>query len=157
MAVTPKALSDDEAMEHALEAARRAAREGDVPIGAVALRGGEVLAVAANRREADTDPTAHAEILVLRRAAEVLGTWRLDDVTVVATLEPCAMCAGALVNARVGRLVIGAMDEKAGAAGSRYNLLADPRLNHEVPVTVGVRAEECAQLLREFFGERRAG
>ena len=149
------ALSNAEAMGLALEAARRAASDGEVPVGAVALRNGEVLCVAANSRETATDPTAHAEIELLRQAADLLGTWRLDEVTVVVTLEPCAMCAGALLNARVPHVVIGAMDPKAGAVGSRYNLLSDPRLNHEAEITVGVRAEECAQLLRAFFAERR--
>jgi tRNA(adenine34) deaminase len=148
-------LSDAEAMGLALEAARGAALRGDVPVGAVALRNGEVLAVAGNRREADHDPTAHAEVLVLREAADLLGTWRLDDVVIVVTLEPCAMCAGALLNARIPRVVIGAMDPKAGAVGSRYQLLGDPRLNHEADVTVGVRSSECAELLREFFAGHR--
>jgi len=142
-------------MGRALEAAAAAAADGDVPVGAVALLHGEVLAVAGNRREADADPTAHAEVLVLREAAAALGTWRLDEVTVVVTLEPCAMCAGAMVSARVGRVVIGAMDERAGAVGSRYNLLDDPRLNHAAEVVVGVRAEESAMLLRSFFAQRR--
>ena len=144
-----------EAMEQALDAARIAGSAGDVPVGAVALHEGAVIAVAGNRRHAAGDPTAHAEVLVLRAAAEALGSWRLDDVTVVVTLEPCAMCAGALVNARVGRVVIGAMDDKAGAVGSRYNLLDDPRLNHTAEVVVGVRAEESADLLRSFFSARR--
>lgn len=144
-----------EAMEQALDAARIAGSAGDVPVGAVALHEGSVIAVAGNRRHAAGDPTAHAEVLVLRAAAEALGRWRLDDVTVVVTLEPCAMCAGALVNARVGRVVIGAMDDKAGAVGSRYNLLDDPRLNHTAEVVVGVRAEESADLLRSFFSARR--
>jgi len=142
-------------MGRALEAAAAAAADGDVPVGAVALLHGEVLAVAGNRREADADPTAHAEVLVLREAAAALGSWRLDEVTVVVTLEPCAMCAGAMVSARVGRVVIGAMDERAGAVGSRYNLLDDPRLNHTAEVVVGVRAEESAALLRSFFAQRR--
>lgn len=144
-------------MSRALSAARSAGSAGDVPVGAVVLRDGEIVAVAANRREVDRDPTAHAEVLALRSAAEALGTWRLDDVTLVVTLEPCAMCAGAIVNARVGRVVIGAMDEKAGAAGSRYNLLDDPRLNHTAEVIVGVRADESASLLQEFFAARRSG
>ena len=144
-------------MQRALSAARSAGSAGDVPVGAVALRGGEILAVAGNRRQVDQDPTAHAEILVLRAAAEALGTWRLDDVTLVVTLEPCAMCAGAIVNARVGTVVVGAMDEKAGAAGSRYNLLDDPRLNHTARVIVGIRADESALLLQEFFADRRSG
>ncbi len=142
-------------MARALSAARSAGSAGDVPVGAVVLRHGEILAVAGNRREADQDPTAHAEVLALRAAAEALGTWRLDDVTLVVTLEPCAMCAGAIVSARVGRVVIGAMDEKAGAAGSRYNLLDDPRLNHAAEVVVGVRAAESSELLSAFFAARR--
>jgi tRNA(adenine34) deaminase len=142
-------------MARALDAAREAATWGDVPVGAVALREGRLIAVAANRREIDRDPTAHAELLVVRESAEALGRWRLDDVTVVVTLEPCTMCAGALLSARIGRVVIGAMDEKAGAVGSRYNVLADPRLNHMPDVVVGVRSEESAELLREFFASRR--
>jgi tRNA(adenine34) deaminase len=114
-----------------------------------------VIATAANRREADADPTAHAEVLALRAAAAALGTWRLTSATLVVTLEPCAMCAGALVNARVARLVYGATDAKAGAAGSLYNLCVDPRLNHEVDVTWGVRNEECASLLSSWFSQRR--
>ncbi len=148
-------MSDFDAMGHALDAARGAGEAGDVPVGAVAVVDGRVIAVAANQREVDHDPTAHAEVLVLRQAAAALGRWRLDEVTVLVTLEPCIMCAGALLNARVHRLVIGAMDEKAGAVGSRYNVLADPRLNHEVAVSVGVRSEESAELLREFFASRR--
>ena len=148
-------MSDFDAMGLALDAARLAFEAGDVPVGAVALLNGEVIAVAANKREVDRDPTAHAEVLVLRQAAAALGRWRLDGVTVVVTLEPCVMCAGALLSARVHRLVVGAMDEKAGAVGSRYNVLADPRLNHEVTVSVGVRSEESAELLREFFASRR--
>jgi tRNA(adenine34) deaminase len=149
------AASDDASMRLALEAAHAAAARGDVPVGAVALRDGLVLATAGNAREELADPTAHAEILVLRAAAAVLGRWRLDDVTVVVTLEPCAMCAGALVNARVARLVFGAADPKAGAAGSRYNLCSDPRLNHEVAVTSGVLEAACASVLSAFFEERR--
>lgn len=148
--------SVDGAMARALDAAREAAARADVPVGAVALREGRLIAVAGNRREADHDPTAHAELLVLREAADALGRWRLDDVTVVVTLEPCAMCAGALLNARVGKVVIGAMDERFGAAGSRYNLLADPRMNHSPELVVGVGAEESAELLREFFAGRRS-
>jgi tRNA(adenine34) deaminase len=148
-------LDDVAAMRLALDAARDAGQAGDVPVGAVALRHGMVLAVARNARERRIDPTAHAEVEVLRAAASALGTWRLDDVTVVVTLEPCAMCAGALVAARVGRLVLGALDPKAGAVGSLYNLVADPRLNHEVPVTYGVLEAECAEVLRAFFAARR--
>jgi tRNA(adenine34) deaminase len=148
-------VDDAGAMGLALEAAREAASRGDVPVGAVVLRRGEVIAVAANRREADGDPTAHAEILALRQASELLGTWRLEDCELIVTLEPCAMCAGALLSARVARVVIGAMDDKAGAVGSRYNLLSDPRLNHEVVQSTGLRAEESAAMLRAFFAERR--
>jgi tRNA(adenine34) deaminase len=155
MDATGEQCSDDGAMALALDEARQAGAAGDVPVGAVALRNGRIIAAAGNRRERDTDPTAHAEILVLREAAAALGRWRLDDVTVVVTLEPCAMCAGALVHARVARVVVGAMDEKAGAVGSRYNLLSDPRLNHEIDVTVGVRGEEASELLQRFFADRR--
>jgi tRNA(adenine34) deaminase len=142
-------------MRAALVAAREAASHGDVPVGAVALVEGRVVAGAGNERERAADPSAHAELLVVRRAAAALGRWRLDDVTVVVTLEPCAMCAGALVNARVRRVVYGASDPKAGAVGTLYNLCSDPRLNHEVEVTIGVLAEECSALLAEFFAARR--
>jgi tRNA(adenine34) deaminase len=140
----------------ALAEARRALEHGDVPVGAVALVGGEVVAADHNRREELNDPTAHAELLVLRSAAAVVGGWRLGDVTLVVTLEPCPMCAGALVAARLGRLVFGAADPRAGACGSLYNLCSDPRLNHDVPVTHGVRAAESAELLAQFFAGRRA-
>jgi tRNA(adenine34) deaminase len=144
-----------EAMRVALDEARAAVAHGDVPVGAVALVRDEIVARAHNERERRGDPTAHAELLALRAAAEVLGTWRLDDVTMVVTLEPCPMCAGALVAARVGQLVFGARDPRAGACGSLYNLCSDPRLNHELPVTGGVLADDAAQLLREFFAVRR--
>ena len=127
-----------------------------MPVGAVVVSGGRVVGAAGNRREADGDPTAHAEILALRQAAAALGIWRLSDATVYATLEPCPMCAGALVAARVHRLVFAAPDPKAGACGSLYNLCADPRLNHELIVVPGVGEEECATLLREWFAGRRA-
>ena len=146
---------DDAAMTVALDEARAAPAHGDVPVGAVAVVGGVVVARAHNERELRRDPTAHAEILVLRAAAEAVGGWRLGDVTLVVTLEPCPMCAGALVAARVGRLVFGAADPRAGACGSLYNLCADPRLNHELPVTHGVRADESAALLAAFFADRR--
>ncbi len=149
-------LDDASAMAIALDEARSALDHGDVPVGAVAVVGGQVVARAHNERELRGDPTAHAEILVLRAAAEAVGGWRLSDVTLVVTLEPCPMCAGALVAARVGRLVFGAADPRAGACGSLYNLCADPRLNHELPVTGGVRADESAALLAAFFAERRA-
>jgi tRNA(adenine34) deaminase len=148
-------LSDDEAMGVALEEAAMAPHHGDVPVGAVALVGGTVVARGHNQREQAADPTAHAELVVLRAAATAAGSWRLHDVTLVVTLEPCPMCAGALVAARVGRLVFGATDPRAGAAGSLYNLCVDPRLNHELPVTPGVRADEAAALLTAFFASRR--
>jgi tRNA(adenine34) deaminase len=141
----------------ALARAERSGRAGEVPVGAVVLRGGEVLSTAGNKREGRGDPTAHAEILALGAAAARLGTWRLDEATLVVTLEPCPMCAGALVAARIGRLVFGAADPKAGACGSLYNLSCDPRLNHEFPVTAGVRSAECAELLTAFFSARRNG
>jgi tRNA(adenine34) deaminase len=146
---------DEEMMKLALEEARAASSWGDVPIGAVVTRGDDVLARAGNAREREQDPTAHAEILALRAAAERLGTWRLEGCTLYVTLEPCAMCAGALVLARVDRLAFGAKDDKAGFAGSLGDLVRDPRLNHAVEVEPGVLAEECGEILREFFRERR--
>ena len=142
-------------MTIALEEARVASSWGDVPIGAVVTRDDEVLARAGNAREREQDPTAHAEVLALRRAAQRLSTWRLEGCTLYVTLEPCAMCAGALVLARVGRLVFGAKDDKAGFAGSLGDLVRDPRLNHTVEVESGVLAEECGEVLRAFFRERR--
>jgi tRNA(adenine34) deaminase len=150
-------LSDDEAMGLALEEAAAAPGHGDVPVGAVAVLGATVLARRHNERELAQDPTAHAEVLALGDAARVLGTWRLSDVTLFVTLEPCPMCAGALVASRLGRLVFGTPDPKAGACGSLYNLSADPRLNHEFPVTAGVRQPECAALLTGFFKGQRPG
>ena len=150
------ALSDSQFMNQALEAARHAAGHDDVPVGCVLVRGGELLAVGENRREVDHAPTAHAEVVALRAAAQRLGHWRMDDVTAYVTLEPCVMCAGALLNARVDRVVIGAMDEKAGGVGSRYNLLCDPRLLHEASVTYDVSSAESAALLRQFFERRRS-
>jgi tRNA(adenine34) deaminase len=143
-------------MALALEEAARALDHDDVPVGAVALVDGRPVARRHNERELAGDPTAHAELLVLRDAAAVVGGWRLGAVTLVVTLEPCPMCAGALVAARVGRLVFGAADPRAGAAGSLYNLCADPRLNHELPVTAGIRAAESAALLEAFFAARRS-
>lgn len=140
----------------ALDEARAAEGHGDVPIGAVVVGpDGRVVARAGNRREADGDPTAHAEILALREAAKVAGSWHLEPFTLYVTLEPCAMCAGAAVNARLGRLAYGAADPKAGFAGSLGNLPGDPRLNHRVPVTAGLLAEECGESLRAFFRARR--
>ena len=148
---------DSQFMDHALREARRALEARDVPVGAVVVDAeGKVLATAYNEREARADPTAHAEILALRRAAAERKSWRLDGCTAYVTLEPCPMCAGALVAARVKRLVYGAADPKAGAALSLYNICADPRLNHEVEVTWGIREEESAALLREFFKAQRA-
>ncbi|HEU4840029.1 MAG TPA: tRNA adenosine(34) deaminase TadA [Ilumatobacteraceae bacterium] len=149
-------VTDDVAMGRALAEARLALDHGDVPIGAVVLRDGDVIASRHNERELTGDPTAHAEVLALRDAAAVVGHWRLDECTLVVTLEPCVMCAGAVVNARVGRLVYGATDPKAGAAGSLYDVPADTRLNHRPPVTRGVRAGECGDLLRAFFAARRS-
>jgi tRNA(Arg) A34 adenosine deaminase TadA len=148
-------MDDHEAMGLALAQARAAAAIGEVPVGAVVVVDGEVVASAHNRREADADPTAHAEVLALRAAGEALGTWRLESATLYVTLEPCAMCAGAAVSARLGRIVYGATDPKAGAVGSLYNLACDPRLNHEVPWEFGVRADECAEVLARFFADRR--
>lgn len=142
-------------MEVALEEARLAGAGGDVPVGAVALWEGEVIGRGRNEREKLGDPTAHAELLALRKASQALGTWRLEAVTLVVTLEPCAMCAGALVAGRVGHLVFATVDPKAGACGSLYNLCADPRLNHEVEVTTGVLAGAAGDLLRDFFARRR--
>ena len=145
-----------QAMDLALEQARRAELHGDVPIGAAILREGEPLALAGNERELRRDPTAHAEILAIRAAAEALGGWRLPETTLYVTLEPCAMCAGAIVLARIPTVVIGAPDPKAGAAGSVLDVLAEPALNHRPQVISGVRADECAALLREFFQTRRS-
>lgn len=142
-------------MRLALAEAHLALAHDDVPVGAVAVAGGGVVASAHNERELRSDPTAHAEVLALRAAAEHLGRWRLQDVTIYATVEPCPMCAGALVAARVLRVVYGAPDEKAGAAYSLYNILQDPRLNHECRLTTGVLAEDCAALIQEFFRARR--
>jgi tRNA(adenine34) deaminase len=148
-------VDDTAAMRLALEEAAAAAAHEDVPIGAVALVDGEVVARRHNERELTGDPTAHAELLCLRDAAAARGGWRLDGVTLVVSLEPCPMCAGALWAARIDRLVYGAADLKAGATGSLYNLCADPRLNHEVDVTHGVLADESTALLHRFYADRR--
>jgi tRNA(adenine34) deaminase len=148
----PVGPGDEAGMDAALALARSAARTGDVPVGAVVIsRSGEVLGRGSNAREATGDPTAHAEILALREASARLGTWRLDGCTLVVTLEPCTMCAGALVLARVARLVLGAWDPKAGAAGSVRDVVRDARLNHRVEVVGGVREAECGDLLRDYF------
>lgn len=138
-------------MSQAIEEARLAAAMGEVPIGAVVVNAGRIIAWAHNRRETDNDPTAHAEILAIKSTAKQLGTWRLSGCTIYVTLEPCAMCAGAIVNARVSRLVFGPYDPKAGAMGSLYNLGSDPRLNHEVEITPLVLEEISSNLLGEFF------
>jgi tRNA(adenine34) deaminase len=148
-------MTDDAAMALALAEAELAVSHGDVPVGAVVLVGGEVVAARHNEREHAGDPTAHAELLALRDAAKSLGDWRLVDATLVVTLEPCPMCAGAAVAARLQRLVFGAPDPKAGACGSLYNLCADPRLNHEVEVTAGVQRDRVSQLLTTFFASQR--
>jgi tRNA(adenine34) deaminase len=142
-------------MEAAIEQARSALDHDDVPVGAVVVRAGTIIAARHNERELTGDPSAHAEMLAIRDAAAGVGTWRLDDCTLVVTLEPCPMCAGAMVNARIGRLVYGATDPKAGAAGSLMNLVGDPRLNHRLPVVSGVDADRCAALLVDFFAARR--
>jgi tRNA(adenine34) deaminase len=145
----------DEAMRAALSEARAAVEHGDVPVGAVVLLDGEVVAARHNERELTGDPTAHAEILAMRDAAAHIGHWRLLDCTLVVTLEPCTMCAGAMVNARLGRLVFGAHDPKAGAAGSVFDITGTSQLNHRVPVESGVLADECGRVLKDFFGARR--
>jgi tRNA(adenine34) deaminase len=146
---------DERLMEIAIERARAAEQHGDVPIGAVIARAGEPLAAAGNERELRGDPTAHAELLAIRAAAEELGGWRLPDTVLYVTLEPCAMCAGAIVLARVPEVVFGTADPKAGAAGSVLDVLAEPALNHRPAVSGGLREEECAELLRGFFASRR--
>jgi len=149
-------MSPDDAMALALEEAEAAAAAGDVPVGAVVLGpDGTLLARRHNERELRRDPVAHAELLAVQDAAAVLGDWRLTGCTVVVTLEPCPMCAGALVAARVGTVVFGAADPKAGACGTLYNLCVDPRLNHEVAVVPGVRSEACSAVLSAFFAGRR--
>jgi tRNA(adenine34) deaminase len=155
MAAEVEAGQHERLMGVAIEQARRAERHGDVPIGAAIARDGELLATAGNERELRRDPTAHAEVLAIRAAAEVLGGWRLAETVLYVTLEPCAMCAGAAVLARVPLVVYGAADPKAGAAGSVLDVLGEPRLNHRPEVLGGVRAEECAALLSEFFISRR--
>jgi len=142
-------------MRAALDEARSAAASGDVPVGAIVVQGDVVLARAANRTVRDQDPTAHAEILAIRAASAALGRWRLEDCTLYVTLEPCAMCAGAIVLGRVSRVVIGAWDPKAGMAGSVGDLLRHPRLNHRPEVAGGLLDDECGALLRDFFAARR--
>ena len=146
---------DEFFMRLAIREAERAAEHDDVPIGAVVVRDGEVIAAGHNERELRQDPTAHAEILALREAARALGVWRVLDSVLYVTLEPCAMCAGAIVLARVPRVVYGCADPKAGAAGSVLDVLAEPRLNHRPDVAGGLLADECAALLTDFFASRR--
>lgn len=149
-------MNDPDAIGVALDVARAALTTGDVPVGAVVLGpAGEILASAANAREAACDPTAHAEVLALRAAGQRLGSWQLVGCTLAVTLEPCTMCAGAIVLARVARVVFGTWDPKAGAAGSLWDVLRDRRLNHRPEVVGGVRAAECAALLDDFFAARR--
>jgi tRNA(adenine34) deaminase len=145
-------------MSRALALAARAAEMGEVPVGAIVYRTatGQVLSEGFNRREIDKDPSAHAEYVAIQAACKAIGDWRLNDCTLVVTLEPCAMCAGLIVNARVGRLVFGAADPKAGAVRSLFRLADDPRLNHRAEIIPGVRASECSSLLRDFFRSLRA-
>ncbi|HSB56065.1 MAG TPA: tRNA adenosine(34) deaminase TadA [Gemmatimonadales bacterium] len=153
--IPEQAADDTRFMDMALDEADRAAAAGEVPVGAVIVLDGRVIARGHNAPIAQRDPTAHAEITALRAAARELGNYRLPGVTLYSTVEPCAMCCGAVVHARVARLVYGAADPKAGAAGSLYNFAADPRLNHTTEVVGGVRAAECAALLTDFFARRR--
>jgi len=155
-AETIAAMSDERFMRDALRSARRAAVHRDVPIGAVVVKDGVVVSRGRNRREVDQDPTAHAELVAIRRAARRLGSWRLSGCTLYVTLEPCAMCAGAIVLARLPRLVFGAHDPKAGFVGSLGDLCRDARLNHRLEVTSGVLGEECGHVLVSFFREKRA-
>lgn len=147
---------DVQAMTLALDEARAALATGDVPVGAVVLdSAGNVIAHGRNMREAEHDPTGHAEIVALRAAAAAIGSWRLDGCTLVVTLEPCTMCAGAIVGARIARLVFGAVDDKAGAVGSLWDVVRDRRLNHRPEVVAGVLADECGALMTSFFKEQR--
>ncbi len=149
-------VADDHAsMRLALDLANAAGQIGEIPVGAVVVRDGMVIAARHNERETTHDPTAHAEVLALRDAAQAIGQWRLNDCTLVVTLEPCVMCAGALINARIGKLVYGAADLKGGATASLYNVCADPRLNHEPVVIHGVCDQESGLLLQEFFARKR--
>lgn len=146
---------DQHAMRLALREAQQAADEGEVPVGAIIVREGAIVAAAHNQREALRDPTAHAEMVAITQAAESLGGWRLEGCTLYVTLEPCPMCAGGIIQARIPRVVYGAADPKAGAAESLYTILTDERLNHRCEVTRGVLADECGQILKAFFADRR--
>ena len=155
---TPADLTDEDIdgwMSIALEEARHAETHGDVPVGAIVVREHQVIARRHNERELTGDPTAHAEVLALRDAAAVVGNWHLEECVLVVTLEPCVMCAGAMVNSRLGMLIYGATDPKAGASGSCFDLTDSAVLNHRVPRVEGIRMEECSQLLKEFFAARR--
>jgi tRNA(adenine34) deaminase len=156
MSLTVRPRSDVDFMRRALELADAAEASGEVPVGAVLVRGDAIIAEGANRPIASSDPTAHAEIEALRAGGQVIGSYRLTDTTLYVTLEPCAMCAAAIVHARVKRLVFGAWDSRAGAAGSIVDVFTLPGLNHRVDVFGGVLAEECTQRLKQFFGQRRA-
>lgn len=149
-------MTHEEAMRIALEEAKLAAAKGDVPVGAVILHNGEIIAQRHNEREASNDPTAHAEVLALQDASRKLNSWRLSECTLVVTLEPCVMCAGATQSARIGRLVYGAANFEAGATATLYNVMSDPRLGHNPPVEHGVLADESAALLKEFFASKRS-
>ena len=149
-------MTHEEAMRIALQEAALAAAKGDVPVGAVVLHNGEIIAQRHNEREASNDPTAHAEVLALQDASRVLNSWRLSECTLVVTLEPCVMCAGATQSARIGRLVYGAANFEAGATATLYNVMSDPRLGHNPPVEHGVLADESAALLKEFFASKRS-
>jgi tRNA(adenine34) deaminase len=155
VAASPLAI-DEQYIRNALDLAREAIKRNEVPIGAVVVRDGSILAAATNRTIRDQDPTAHAELLAIREASSKLDTWRLDDCTLYVTLEPCAMCAGAIVLSRMKRVVFGAWDAKGGMAGSVGDLLRHPRLNHRPEVRAGVLADECAHLLEQFFQRQRA-
>ena len=148
-------MTHEEAMHIALQEAALAAAKGDVPVGAVVLHNGEIIAQRHNEREASNDPTAHAEVLALQDASRKLNSWRLSECTLVVTLEPCVMCAGATQSARIGRLVYGAANFEAGATATLYNVMSDPRLGHNPPVEHGVLADESAALLKEFFASKR--
>ena len=151
-------MTPDDLIQLAIEQARIALHHDEVPIGAVLYHApsGRLIARAHNRRILDRDPTAHAEILAIRQAAQAMGDWRLEDTILAVTLEPCPMCAGAIVNARIPRLIYGCPDSKAGAVATLYQLCSDARLNHRVEITAGVLADECARLLTEFFAAKRA-
>jgi tRNA(adenine34) deaminase len=147
---------DERFMQLALNEAEKAAEEGETPIGAVAVLNRKIIAKARNKREIWNDPTAHAEIIALKKSAKKLNRWRLTGLTLYVTLEPCAMCAGAMVLARIDRLVFGCTDPKAGACGTLYNILQDKRLNHQVEITTGVMEKECSALLKKFFKQLRS-